>query len=83
MTTRRGFLRGIAALAIAPRLAIAPKRPEAKLDTVYSFWKPIEGRAKFQTINLKMHKLTVQTYVSKDLLVDSHMKLQSYLTRLV
>ncbi len=38
---------------------------------------------KFRNINLKLHKLTVLTYVTEELLMDSAVALESYLGRLV
>lgn len=38
---------------------------------------------KFRNINLKLHKLTILTYVTEELLMDSAVALESYLGRLV
>lgn len=43
----------------------------------------IKTSPKFRNINLKLHKLTVLTYVTEELLMDSAVALEAYLGRLV
>jgi HK97 family phage major capsid protein len=55
---------------------------------VQGFWEGeadqyTKSKANFRNLNLKLHKLTVLTYVTEELLMDSAIALESYLGRLV